>query len=487
MKPQFLKLTQEVKNAIAEKMATKEVQDLFAKMSIKASDTVEDFGRFEMIVSTAVRDRSGEIVDQNGWDLGHYKNNPVVLWGHDYQQMPVGVTDEIYLNEKDQLVAVGRFAPTPFAQELRKLYDAKILRAASVGFIVKEMEGKTITKSELIEWSFVSVPANPEALSIAKEIGLDVDELRMKGVISQKEGEIIDNNDIEDDSSEPQKEQEKTADESEGQKTDVEKKDEEADHSEEQKEEENGQEEKGISITISLPKNLTKSQLEAITSRVKGKIEDELQFDADDYWKKWENIDLIEPIIYKFYDIYFRNSTKSDEFIPLVQEMIMLFERAIEESKVEEKSEKIEQHTGEYETAEAKAMVRAKEEAKLAQKVGAQLLEMQGEIDDAVVRHAQSVLAIIEEDIDAEEKKVKLHEVLNSMQKAIGSVSDTEGVESPEETKEERSKTSEFDAVMKSLDDYINVQKILRTVATATTKGLEDINKKIAIQKKKSK
>ncbi len=55
-----------------------------------------------------------------------------------------------------KLIAKGKFAPHQFAQDIRKSYDAGIIRATSVGFIEKEREGNFITKAELIEFSFVS-------------------------------------------------------------------------------------------------------------------------------------------------------------------------------------------------------------------------------------------------------------------------------------------------------------------------------------------
>jgi len=158
--------------------------------------SVEDSGTFEVVISTADFDRAGESIDQKGWNLELYKMNPVVLWGHDYYALPIGVCESIELVE-GKLVAKGKFAPAdanPFAQQVRKLYDAKIVRATSVGFIVSEMQGKTITKAELLEFSFVPVPANPYALSLAKAqtLGLDLEMVGIKGVALEikAEGEV---------------------------------------------------------------------------------------------------------------------------------------------------------------------------------------------------------------------------------------------------------------------------------------------------------
>lgn len=115
-------------------------------------------GTFEVIITTENLDRYQEVISLNGWELEHYRNNPVVLWGHDHHQLPIGVATSVEIAD-GKMVAKGKFAPHPFAQTIRQLYDMGMMRATSVGFIEKEREGNLITKAELLEFSFVSVPA----------------------------------------------------------------------------------------------------------------------------------------------------------------------------------------------------------------------------------------------------------------------------------------------------------------------------------------
>jgi len=179
-KTTFQKLTDEIKEKISSHLKEKEVQEMLAK--IKSS---EDSGSFQVIISTGDVDRMGESIDPKGWDLGFYKNNPVVLWAHDYMNPPIGMTESV--EEKDgKLIATGKFAPAeanPFAQQVRKLYDAGFVRTASVGFIEKERLDNNITKAELLEWSFVPVPANPFALSTLSKAGIDTEAFITKGLI----------------------------------------------------------------------------------------------------------------------------------------------------------------------------------------------------------------------------------------------------------------------------------------------------------------
>jgi phage head maturation protease len=155
--------------------------------SIRSAST-EDTGTFRMVITTENLDRYQEVISLDGWELDHYLSSPVVLWGHDHYTPPVAVTDKL-IKEGGKLIAEGRFAPTELGQELRKLYDLGFLKASSVGFIEKERQGNLITKAELIEWSFVSVPANPYALSLALEKELSINELVTKGFMEIEHSE----------------------------------------------------------------------------------------------------------------------------------------------------------------------------------------------------------------------------------------------------------------------------------------------------------
>lgn len=189
MENTFKKLSEEIKAKLEAQL--KEEPVLKAIEQIKAAS---DTGTFEVVISTADIDRAGESIDQNGWDLDFYRKNPVVLWAHDYSSLPIGVTEEIDVKD-GQLVAKGRFAPedaNPLAQHVRRLYDLKIVRAASVGFIPREFDpnnASIITKAELLEFSLVPVPANPNALSLMKAQAINVEALYQKGILIKQEDE----------------------------------------------------------------------------------------------------------------------------------------------------------------------------------------------------------------------------------------------------------------------------------------------------------
>lgn len=185
------KLSDDTKAALISSIASKAVADLIAHTK-SAGDN--DAGSFKVVASTSDVDRQGESVNQAGWDLTFYKANPVVLWAHDYSQLPIGVCTSIEVKD-GKLVAEGKFAPAdanPFAQQVRKLYDLGMVNTTSVGFIPKEYDAEKsglINKSELLEFSFVPVPANPYALRLnqIKELGIDTVMLKTKGIEVKEE------------------------------------------------------------------------------------------------------------------------------------------------------------------------------------------------------------------------------------------------------------------------------------------------------------
>jgi phage head maturation protease len=187
MEDALKKLTGEVE---AELRAWLDEPDTKAAIAETRNAPEGDTGTFEVIITTENLDRYQEVISLDGWDLTHYRNNPVVLWGHDHHQLPVGIATSVDIVD-GKMVAKGKFAPHAFAQTIRELYDMGVLRATSVGFIEKEREGNLITKAELLEFSFVSVPANPYALSLMVKGGVSVNDMVTKGFVSVKEQDTI--------------------------------------------------------------------------------------------------------------------------------------------------------------------------------------------------------------------------------------------------------------------------------------------------------
>ncbi|GEM_PF-2764348 len=175
--PEGIKLREQYK--IRE--GVQEIVRLFFVGELLDEDKDADGTRPVMITTDAI-DRMNEVVDPKGIDLENFKKNPVILFAHRYDLPPIGSAQWIQRREHG-IVAKPRFANTQFAQEIKQLYVDGHMKAWSIGFIPLEMQpgdgkknspNRIYTKSELLEFSAVPVPANPEALSLAMTKGLSL-------------------------------------------------------------------------------------------------------------------------------------------------------------------------------------------------------------------------------------------------------------------------------------------------------------------------
>ena len=124
--------------------------------------------------STNSKDRAGDIVDHDAWlkgGLENFKNNPVILFNHNYDR-PIGRATGIGVSDKG-LELNARISKS--AGDIKELIKDGVLGAFSVGFRVKdadymsETDGYRIKDAELFEVSVVTVPCNQAAtFSIAK-------------------------------------------------------------------------------------------------------------------------------------------------------------------------------------------------------------------------------------------------------------------------------------------------------------------------------
>lgn len=129
-------------------------------------------GVLTAVASTNTVDRRGEIVDNNGWDLKAFKKNPILLWGHDHSQLPIGVSKKTWVEgtgkQAKLMIQPEIHEVTPTAMAVKELINRGILKTLSVGFRPLESpDGTTFTKNELLEVSVVNVPANADAMMLA--------------------------------------------------------------------------------------------------------------------------------------------------------------------------------------------------------------------------------------------------------------------------------------------------------------------------------
>lgn len=144
-----------------------------ATNKVFASIEKKEDGSLMAFASTPAKDRDGDVIQWDAWELDNYLKNPVIQPFHDYRAFPVGKATDIQMTE-DGLIFTPVFADgTQEGKDAQYLYQNGFLNAFSVGFIVKDgymdkaEASYNITKAELLEISIVPVPANQEALRLA--------------------------------------------------------------------------------------------------------------------------------------------------------------------------------------------------------------------------------------------------------------------------------------------------------------------------------
>lgn len=139
-------------------------------------------------ITTSNPDRSSDVVLPQGAILDNYQRNPVVALNHKYDGLAIAKTEQLEVIE-DGILAKVKFPELGIyglADTVYELYKGGFMNAWSIGFIPLEIEdrdggGREFKKWELLEYSAVLVPDNPEALTM----------LRSKGIEVTDEGEII--------------------------------------------------------------------------------------------------------------------------------------------------------------------------------------------------------------------------------------------------------------------------------------------------------
>jgi HK97 family phage major capsid protein/HK97 family phage prohead protease len=168
----------------------------------KQTSSEVDPSTLEYVMSDGSVDRMGDIIDPKGWRLDTFKKNPIALFGHS-GGFPVGTWKDIRV-EGGKLKGKLQFARPGTSEridEIRSLAEQGILRAVSVGFqpVPGKVEpikdsprnGLVYREAELVECSVVSVPANPNALQIARGLGVSDDTIEMVFGKAAKDDQII--------------------------------------------------------------------------------------------------------------------------------------------------------------------------------------------------------------------------------------------------------------------------------------------------------
>lgn len=138
------------------------------------------------VISTPTPDRERDIVMPKGVRLDIYRRNPIVLWEHGFEGLtfPIAKSEDLDGNLTVKVGDDGISATAHFTHRLKEseqifaLISEGIVRAASpsvspIAASREVIDGKSyfrIEKWDLDEWSWVALPANPEAVASVEPI-----------------------------------------------------------------------------------------------------------------------------------------------------------------------------------------------------------------------------------------------------------------------------------------------------------------------------
>ncbi len=161
----------------------------------KPGHSVDD-DPYTFVLSDESVDRMGDVIRADGWDIAAFEKNPVALYGHNHEK-PIGRWENVHVAGK-KLVGTLRLAKqgtSAFIDSVRSLIEQGILKAVSVGFQPIEAKprkdgGYEFVRSALHEVSVVAVPANANALVVARAlIPHNVDDLFAKPGTTADDGD----------------------------------------------------------------------------------------------------------------------------------------------------------------------------------------------------------------------------------------------------------------------------------------------------------
>lgn len=144
-------------------------------------------GKLTIVASDETLDRHGEVLKLESWDLSEFKKAPRLLVDHNHEVASIVGKAEGIRIEDNKLVFEPLFHEiTQLSKDVKEMVDQGFLDTVSVGFIPHgPVKDGDVGRNELIEISFVTVGANPNAR--AKALG----EAVSKATVSDDEKEKI--------------------------------------------------------------------------------------------------------------------------------------------------------------------------------------------------------------------------------------------------------------------------------------------------------
>ena len=160
-------------------------------MVVTEARQVEDGSGHRMVIAANELSRNGDDPNLRGISFKNYRKNPVVLWSHDsWGGIPIAKTLKIGHDDQGRIEADFEFnSDDEFAARVENAWNGGFIRGASIRYMptkvveVRNEDGSVerlrVEESELLEWSLVPVPADPDSVrAAARALGLPAEIFR---------------------------------------------------------------------------------------------------------------------------------------------------------------------------------------------------------------------------------------------------------------------------------------------------------------------
>lgn len=164
--------------------------DETAKAELRAADVDPD--KLERSVLLTISDEGQDShkskIMPRGVDLKRHKSNPIVLFSHRADELPIGRALATYVDTTKSITrlrSVAEFVPgdmNPMGEAVFQMLQNRWIKGVSIGFRTLKAEadpedpnGYIVSRSELLEYSILSLPSNPRALQEARAHGVNTD------------------------------------------------------------------------------------------------------------------------------------------------------------------------------------------------------------------------------------------------------------------------------------------------------------------------
>ena len=167
-------------------MSSQRLRSFVRESVVRADGADFSEGVVPAVISTADVARDRARIEQSGWDFTNFRRNPVVLFAHDdgaggmfggsSRALPIARSSDEQV-EGDRTTAVAHFdMADDFAREVLGKIDRGFINTTSVRWLpiktrvdkMRDSDGKdsnilVFERQELLEWSFVPIPADAGA------------------------------------------------------------------------------------------------------------------------------------------------------------------------------------------------------------------------------------------------------------------------------------------------------------------------------------